>query len=233
MRSTATSTNERGMCIAVQSETDYGVLVRTLSCGSLALAIFITYADAQQAFANRQTAPPGRFAEAEKAASELPRLHSLLVSWRRDVVLERYFNGARAVRAANVKSVSKSIISALVGVAIDRGMVPGTDTPIRTYFPEIGKDRDERKQRMADLGRHLMHAVGRVVPVVPVPLIDTVFTANPGSALSEIELVERSVSPRIFSSTCAARAVSPTPSDTRSAPTVIWSAARPTPFCTF
>jgi CubicO group peptidase (beta-lactamase class C family) len=87
-------------------------------------------------------------AAALKAASELPRLHSLLVSWRGEIVLERYFNGARAARSANVKSVSKSIISALVGVAIDRGFVPSSETPIRTYFPELAKDRDGRKQRI-------------------------------------------------------------------------------------
>ncbi len=52
-------------------------------------------------------------------------------------------------------------------------------------------------------------------------------------AISEIEFVERSVSSRILSSTCAARAVSPTPSATRSALIVICSAARPTPRCTF
>ena len=51
-------------------------------------------------------------------------------------------------RSANVKSVSKSIISALVGVAIDRGLLPAPETPIRTYFPEISKDRDDRKQRI-------------------------------------------------------------------------------------
>jgi CubicO group peptidase (beta-lactamase class C family) len=103
---------------------------------------------AQDGSANQQAPQSGRFAEAEKAASELPRLHSLIVSWRGEVVLERYFNGARAARTANVKSVSKSIISTLVGVAIDRGLVSGTETPISTYFPEVTKDRDERKQRI-------------------------------------------------------------------------------------
>ena len=98
--------------------------------------------------AHGAAAQDDRFAGAVRAAGELPRLHSLLASWRGDVVLERYFNGARATRAANVKSVSKSIISALVGVAIDRGMVPGPETPIKTYFPEIAKDKDARKQRI-------------------------------------------------------------------------------------
>ncbi len=96
----------------------------------------------------RAAAQDDRFADAAKAAGELPRLHSLLASWRGEVVFERYFNGARATRGANVKSVSKSIISALVGIAIDRGLVPGPQTPIRTYFPELVKDKDSRKQRI-------------------------------------------------------------------------------------
>lgn len=126
---------------------EHGTVNRTfLAC--LAVALAITCVEAQQTPAGRPAQQPGRFAEAEKAASELPRLHSLLVSVRGDVVLERYFNGTRAARPANVKSVSKSIISTLVGVAIERGLVPGTGTPIRTYFPELAKDRDERKQRI-------------------------------------------------------------------------------------
>ena len=93
-------------------------------------------------------AQAGNFGEAVKAASELPRLYGLVVSRRGEIVLEKYFNGTRSARAANVKSVSKSIVSALVGVAIERGLVPGPDTPIRTYFPELSKDRDDRKLRI-------------------------------------------------------------------------------------
>jgi CubicO group peptidase (beta-lactamase class C family) len=110
--------------------------------------IFVLACFALTLSASSATAQDHRFAGAISAANDLPRLHSLLASWRGEVVLERYFNGARATRAANVKSVSKSIISALVGVAIERGMVPGPETPIRTYFPAIAKDTDARKQRI-------------------------------------------------------------------------------------
>ncbi|HET9566806.1 MAG TPA: serine hydrolase, partial [Vicinamibacterales bacterium] len=110
--------------------------------------IFVLAWLALTCIAHAAAAQDDRFAGAVNAAGDLPRLHSLLASWRGEVVLERYFNGARATRAANVKSVSKSIISALVGVAIDRGMVLGPETPIRTYFPEIAKDKDARKQRI-------------------------------------------------------------------------------------
>jgi CubicO group peptidase (beta-lactamase class C family) len=70
---------------------------------------------------------------AVKAANELPRLHSLIVQHRGQVVLERYFNGRRATSLANVKSVSKSIIAALVGIAADRKMLR-LDDPIAKYL---------------------------------------------------------------------------------------------------
>ena len=85
------------------------------------------------------------FDEAIGIAKELPRLHSLLVSWRGELILERYYNGLRATRPANIKSASKSIISALVGVAIERKLIPDVRTPIVTYFPELSKDRNPRK----------------------------------------------------------------------------------------
>jgi glycerol-3-phosphate O-acyltransferase len=47
---------------------------------------------------------------------------------------------------------------------------------------------EERKRAMAELGRHLMDAVGRIVPVVPVPLIASVFVAHGDKAISELEL---------------------------------------------
>src|SRR5688572_8392477 len=78
---------------------------------------------------------PDRFAGTVAAARDMPRLYSLLVSWRGTLVLEQYFNGARAARPANVKSVSKSVISALVGIAIDRGLIKSVREPIAQYFP--------------------------------------------------------------------------------------------------
>ena len=76
------------------------------------------------------------FRSAIDAASELPRLHSLLVAQRGSIILERYFNGRRATSPANVKSVSKSVISALVGIAADRKLL-SLDQPIVKYFPDL------------------------------------------------------------------------------------------------
>jgi glycerol-3-phosphate O-acyltransferase len=47
---------------------------------------------------------------------------------------------------------------------------------------------EERRAAVAALGEELMRAVGRIVPVLPVPLIAAVFVAQPARALSELEL---------------------------------------------
>ncbi len=80
------------------------------------------------------------------AASELPQLRSLLVSWRGELIAEHYARGVRPSGLANIKSASKSIIAALVGIAIERRLIPGVREPIVSYFPELRTDRDPRKQ---------------------------------------------------------------------------------------
>ena len=80
------------------------------------------------------------------AATDLPRMHSLVVGWRGRIVVERYFNGIKATRLANIKSASKSVISALVGIAIERGIIAGVKQPISAYFPELASLKDATRQ---------------------------------------------------------------------------------------
>jgi CubicO group peptidase (beta-lactamase class C family) len=82
------------------------------------------------------------------AAAQLPRLHSLLVSRHGSLELEYYAKGAGPARLANVKSVSKSIISTLVGIAIDRHLLESVKQPIVRFFPRLRQDRDPRKARI-------------------------------------------------------------------------------------
>jgi CubicO group peptidase (beta-lactamase class C family) len=94
------------------------------------------------------------FDAAVAQGERMPRLHSLLVSRHGELILERYFHGARATNFANVKSASKSVISALVGIAIDRKLLPGVNAPIAPYFDELtaaGADARKRKITVEDL----------------------------------------------------------------------------------
>ena len=95
----------------------------------------------------RGTSPPD-VTNAGRAAAQLPRLHSLLVSWRGALILEHYAGGRRATSLANIKSASKSVISALVGIAIERGHIKSVHEPIERYFPELGRDVDPRKRQI-------------------------------------------------------------------------------------
>ena len=69
----------------------------------------------------------------------------------------------------------------------------GSPLSMRQYWRSRGVDParlspEERRRVVAELGRDLMSAVGRVVPVVPVALIATVFARAPQRAFSELEL---------------------------------------------
>jgi CubicO group peptidase (beta-lactamase class C family) len=69
-------------------------------------------------------------ARALDRAAALPRLHALLVAHEGKIVVERRFRGPGLDVPVNIKSVSKSIISALVGVAVGRGILQGTDQAV-------------------------------------------------------------------------------------------------------
>jgi len=69
----------------------------------------------------------------------------------------------------------------------------GAPVSMRAYCRERGVDfqrlaGEERRRETAALGEHLMRSVGLVVPVVPVPLMATVFVENPERRLSALEL---------------------------------------------
>jgi CubicO group peptidase (beta-lactamase class C family) len=86
------------------------------------------------------------FDAALDAGEALPRLRSLLVSWQDELVVEHYFHGARAGRPFNIKSASKSVISALVGIAIDRGLIESVEAPIGPFFIKLlDAESDARK----------------------------------------------------------------------------------------
>jgi glycerol-3-phosphate O-acyltransferase len=69
----------------------------------------------------------------------------------------------------------------------------GTPVSMREFVRERGIDfrkvaKDERYARIGELGDHLMHSVGKLIPVLPVPLVALVFERNAGKALSELEI---------------------------------------------
>ncbi|GLR84840.1 serine hydrolase domain-containing protein [Bradyrhizobium iriomotense] len=108
---------------------------------------------------------------ADRLAASGANIHSVLVVRGGRLVFERYFTGADDVpgrifgrRVENVtfdadtlhdlKSVSKSVASLAVGIAIDRGLIRSVNEPIFSFFPELSDLRSPEKDRI-----QLVHAL--------------------------------------------------------------------------
>jgi CubicO group peptidase (beta-lactamase class C family) len=92
-------------------------------------------------------------------------MHAVLVARSGKLVFEQYFSGSDEVpglfsgsRVKNVvfdadtlhdvKSVSKSVASLAVGIAIDRGLIRGVNESIFSFFPEYADLRSPEKDRI-------------------------------------------------------------------------------------
>jgi CubicO group peptidase (beta-lactamase class C family) len=119
-------------------------IVVKLALSGLMLAVFLM--GAIEAEAQSTKLDPTLHARALERAKELPRLRSLLISIEGELVEERYFNGARPSHTANIKSASKSVLSALVGIALDRGHLKSVQDSIGKFFPEHLTGLDDAKK---------------------------------------------------------------------------------------
>lgn len=59
---------------------------------------------------------------------------------------EQYFHGYDRHIAQNIKSVSKSVLSSVFGVAYDQGQISSLNDPVSTYIPDYFKGLGEAKQ---------------------------------------------------------------------------------------
>lgn len=89
-----------------------------------------------------------------RAAEAIDPLSSLLVWHRGELAVERYYRGTEAADVVNLKSVSKTLLSPLVGIAIRDSLIDSVDTPVRRLLPELyarldaSEADDPRKDRI-------------------------------------------------------------------------------------
>ena len=79
-----------------------------------------------------------------------PNFHSVIIYDDGEVLYERYFDGNDEILGKNVgivshsestlhdvRSITKSVVSTCVGIAIDQGLISGADQKISSFFPEF------------------------------------------------------------------------------------------------
>ena len=108
---------------------------------------------------------------ADRLTASGANVHSVLVARGGKLAFERYFTGADEIpgwiygrRVENItfdadtlhdmKSVSKSVASLAVGIAIDRGLIRSVNEPIFNFFPELSDLRSPEKDQI-----RLVHAL--------------------------------------------------------------------------
>jgi CubicO group peptidase (beta-lactamase class C family) len=108
--------------------------------------------------AGAQNMDEGLLSAACSEAAGVPGMKSLLVSRNGVTVVERYFNGQGPDSLHDVRSVTKSVMSMLIGIAIDRGFLPDVDRPIGEYLEPVVGPLDPDKAAITI--RHLLTMSG-------------------------------------------------------------------------
>jgi len=85
-------------------------------------------------------------AAAEVIRERFPAVRALLIAQGGVLAYEEYFHGGSVTEPFNIKSVSKGMITALVGVAIREGHLAGQDAKVAALVPQyFGKAKDKMK----------------------------------------------------------------------------------------
>ncbi len=85
----------------------------------------------------------------DAAVAAIPQLSSFILFQGGHIHREHYANGGARDRPINIKSASKSILNALIGIALEQGHLQDLDVPVSRYLPgyfdRLGAD-DPRRQ---------------------------------------------------------------------------------------
>ncbi|QQK08159.1 serine hydrolase domain-containing protein [Miniphocaeibacter halophilus] len=80
-------------------------------------------------------------------------INGIMVIKNGEVLLEEYFNNKNKNDRFNVASVTKSVLSAAFGIALDKGYIKSLDDKVVDYFPEyeLSKNRTRDKVKIHEL----------------------------------------------------------------------------------
>lgn len=83
-------------------------------------------------------------------AEKLVNTHSVLIAKENKIVFENYFDGFNAHIPHDLRSASKSISSAIIGIAIDDKIIEGVDEKLYDYIPKKYQyTKDSLKSRIS------------------------------------------------------------------------------------
>jgi CubicO group peptidase (beta-lactamase class C family) len=132
---------------------------------------------------------PDLVAELYYNASELETIYSLLVFKNGYLIAEDYFHIGSAGQRVNIHSVTKSINSVLVGMALDQGCLSSLDQKMMDFFPKLaGQITDPRKNQIT-IRQMLQMRAGYPWEESTAELFELLYTGFRPSTLVDVPLV--------------------------------------------
>lgn len=93
-------------------------------------------------------------------ARALPSLHALLVAHHGEPIVEYAAEGEELAQPTNIKSLAKTVISALVGIAIERGVIDGVDQAVTELLADRVPDAADPRVNQITIGNLLSMQAG-------------------------------------------------------------------------
>jgi CubicO group peptidase (beta-lactamase class C family) len=87
-------------------------------------------------------------------------VHSVLLYHQGKLVMEEYFYGYSVGRPHQLRSATKSVVSALAGIAIDTGTFPGVDEPVLPHVSYTSYANPDPRKAAITLGEFLSMSSG-------------------------------------------------------------------------
>lgn len=88
-------------------------------------------------------------------SSEYSNVNGIVVARKGCIAFEQYYNGYDLNDAHHVTSVTKSVLSALIGIAIDAKYIKSVDQHVLDFFPEYVRNAADKQKSKITL-RHLL-----------------------------------------------------------------------------
>ena len=96
----------------------------------------------------------------ETIQRDFPNVYSLLVIRNGVIVFEQYYHGHDTASLFDIRSATKSFISALIGIALKEKRIPDLDQKILSYFPEYNTASMDRRKAAITIRDLLMMKSG-------------------------------------------------------------------------
>ena len=110
----------------------------------------------------------------EKIKKDYSNIAGIVVQKDGQNVYEKYFNNCTADSRIHVYSVTKSILSILIGIAIDKGYMKSVNQKVLDFFPEYKVKKGEKTIQNVTLKdmltmtapyKYFLHHIKSILPV--------------------------------------------------------------------